>query len=426
MHDQQDSGQRIAVIGAGVVGLTTAYYLARRGHQVTVIDQAAGPAQGCSFANAGIIAVGHAESWAGPAAPRQMIDACLGRAPSIKISKILDPALWRWGLAFLRHCTSRAHAANTDAMASLSRYGRSKLQDLEQATGLSFDQDHLGAYYLYGDPVAYEARARAVSDADAGFEPLDAAALIDRDPALRAFAGRLAGGLLSSVDSKGDCHRFTQALAAWLHDRALVSFRYDTTVTGFRREAAHVAKVCTTNGDLPCDQVVVAAGAQTAALTAPLGVRPLIYPVKGYSATYPILDGSRIPAHPFVDETNLVAVTRLGDRLRVTGIAEFAGFDRTVPAARAAHLDAYVTGHFDGAVDLSGAQHWAGLRPTTPSGRPYIGQLRAIPNVWLNAGHGQLGWTMAAGAGAVLADLMNGAQASLVGVSETAPWFAGA
>ena len=423
MHDQQDSGQRFAVIGAGVVGLTTAYHLAMRGHQVTVIDQAEAPASGCSYANAGIIAVGHAESWAGPAAPRQMLGAVLGRAPSVKISKLLDPDLWRWGLAFLRHCTARAHATNSDAMARLSRHGRRMLQDLEQATGLDFDQDHDGAYYLYGDRAAYHARVESLSDGDQGFVPLSASELIKRDPALRAFEGTLQGGLVSSVDSKGDCHRFTQALAEWLQQNTTVTFCYGTSVTGYRRAEGRVQALQTPSGEIACDQLVVAAGTGTLALTASLGVRPLIYPVKGYSATYTILDDSRIPQRPFVDETNLVAVTRLGDRLRVTGIAEFAGHDSSPRADRAAHLDGYVARHFTGAVDIDGARHWAGLRPSTPSGRPYIGQLRNTPNVWLNAGHGQLGWTMAAGAAQVLSDLVDGVRPAPSDVSETASWL---
>ena len=421
MHDQQKRGQRIAVIGAGVVGMATAYHLAERGHHVTVIERAKAPAEGCSFANAGIIAVGHAESWAGPAAPAQMIDALLGRTPSVKISKLMDPQLWRWGLAFLGQCSARAHRENSGAMAWLARHGRQELQALEQATGLAFEQGHDGAYYLYGEESAFV--ARKASDHLEGFSPMSAEELTQWDPALKVYGDRLKGGLLSSVDSKGDCRRFTRALAQWLEQNRQVAFHYGATVTGFERAQGRVSAVQTTDGPVPCDQVVIAAGVGTVALGKQLGVRPLIYPVKGYSATYPIRDGAYMPARPLVDETNLIAVTRLGSYLRVTAIAEFAGHDSSPNPERAAYLDDYVARHFGCAVELDAVTHWAGLRPTTPSGRPYLGRLRTHRNVWLNAGHGQLGWTMAAGAGQLLAERLHGAQSPSYGVSETARWL---
>ncbi|SDX96584.1 D-amino-acid dehydrogenase [Ruegeria halocynthiae] len=411
------------MIGAGVVGVATAYHLAQQGHQVLVLDQASTPAAMCSFANAGIIAVGHASSWAGPAAPRQLLRAVLGQEPSVKLSRCMDADMWRWGLKFLRNCTTISHRRNSDAMAMLSRHGRDALQQMEAKVGLTFDQSHDGVYYLYTSSTQYAARLKGNTGADTGFTPHDAATLMKLDPALRAFDGRLQGGLISSVDSKGDCQKFTTGLVEWLTAKGNVSFHFGTTVTGFASRGMDVSAVLTDKGRFACDHVVIAAGTETPKLTASFGVRPLIYPVKGYSATYPILDASRIPVRPFIDETSLLAVTRLGDRLRVTAIAEFAGYDRTVTADRVAYLDTYVDQHFSGAVDVAQAEHWAGLRPTTPSGRPYLGRLRQTSNVWLNAGHGQLGWTMAAGAGEIMAAMISGNPNNAAQVSETAHWL---
>ncbi len=229
--------------------------------------------------------------------------------------------------------------------------------------------------------------------------------------------------MISSVDSKGDCQKLTAKLVDWLAAQGNVTFHFDTAATGYDTNGARVSAVLTDAGRFACDQVVVAAGTATPKLTALFGVRPLIYPVKGYSATYPILDTGRIPNRPFIDETSLLAVTRLGDRLRVTAIAEFAGHDTKITADQVAYLDTYVAQHFTGAVDVARAEHWAGLRPTTPSGRPYLGRLRKTSNVWINAGHGQLGWTMAAGAGEVMAAMIDGKPNTAARVSETARWL---
>lgn len=419
----QGQGQEIAVVGAGIIGVTTAYHLARAGHRVTVIDRAAGPAETCSFANAGIIAVGHAESWAGPAAPRQMLRALSGRDPSVKVSRLMDPALWRWGLGFLRNCSATAHQRNSDAMLRLARLGRNTLQQMEAELGFAFAQGHDGAVYLYTSAQQYAARLQGPVDGETGFAACSAEQLIEMDPALRAFAGTLQGGLVSGVDSKGDCRAFTLQLADWLGREKGVRFRFGCTVTGIERDAHRATALLTDHGRIDCAQIVLAAGVATPELLRPLGLRASIYPVKGYSATYPILDPSRIPARPFVDETSLLAVTRLDDRLRVTAIAEFAGHDNRVRPDRLAYLDDYVRRHFKGAVDLDGASHWAGLRPTTPSGRPYLGQLKPVPNIWINAGHGQLGWTMSAGAGLVLANQIAGQASGLGAISEQAGWL---
>ena len=423
MHEQHKNSQRVAVVGAGVVGVATAYHLAQRGYQVVVLDQADAPAAMCSYANAGIIAVGHAASWAGPEAPRQMVRAMLGKEPSVKISRLMDPDLWRWGLSFLRNCNVAAHREHSNAMATLSRHGRDALRKMEAEMGLSFDQAHDGVYYLYTSQAQFAARMQGNVGPETGFTPYDATTLMAMDPALKAFHGKLQGGLISDVDSKGDCQSFSAKLVDWLTARSNVTFHFGTRVSGYDTKGARVRAVLTDTGHFACDHVVIASGTETPKLTASFGVKPMIYPIKGYSATYPILDANRIPNRPFIDETSLLAVTKLGDRLRVTAIAEFAGHNRNITADRVAYLDTYVDQHFSGAVDVAQAEHWAGLRPTTPSGRPYLGRLRKTSNVWLNAGHGQLGWTMAAGAGEVMAAMISGAPNTAAQVSETARWL---
>lgn len=414
----------IVVVGAGVIGVTTAYYLARAGHQVTVLERASAAADGCSFANAGILAVGHAESWAGPAAPRRMVRAVLGREPSMRLTKLADPALWRWGLKFFANCSTAAHSRNSGRMLRLSLLSRALQQEIDAQVGFDYAQSHDGAYYLYKSETQFADRLKSLHRDDANrFLPQTAGELIAADPALAVFAGSLSGGLRSSVDAKGDCRAFTRMLADWLGRNHGVRLHCNCTVTGFETGNGGVRAVMTTDGRFGCSQIVLAAGTETPKLARLLGADPAIYPVKGYSATYPIVDGTRVPALPFIDETDLVAVTRLDNRLRVTAVAELAGHDRSVPAPRAAHLDAYVRKHFEGAVAIDQASHWAGLRPTTPSGVPYIGCLRTFENVWINAGQGQLGWTMAAGAGRVVADLIDGAEPPVRDVSEPASWL---
>lgn len=415
----------IVVIGAGVIGTTSAWFLAKAGLAVTVLDCEAEAANGCSYGNAGVIALGHAESWAKPAALGQMARALAARDPAVRVSRIMDPMLWRWGLAFLSNCTNAAFARNSDRLLRLSRYSRDTLRALERDIGIAFEQAHDGAYYLYEDAAAYRHRVEGLKRAEArAFRPMSPTELAAEDPALAAFRTRLAGGLLSDIDSKGDCRAFTQALAALAEREHGAQFRYGRRVTGFIRQAGRVTAVRAGDEEIPCDQVVLATGAATAQVAKPLGIRPLIYPVKGYSATYPTRDDARIPLRPFVDETNLVGVTRLGPLLRVTSTAEFAGHDRSLSARQSALIDAYVRDRFGDAVDVARCEHWAGLRPTTPTGAPYLGRLRAYENAWINAGHGQLGWTMAAGAARILADRMTGRTPEIEDVAEPAPWLA--
>ncbi len=411
------------ILGAGVVGICTARALARAGHRVTVIDRDAEPASGTSWGNAGIIALGHATAWAGPEAPRQITRALLGRDPAVGVRRI-DPSLVRWGTAFLRQCTARAAIRNTGRVRRLAQLGRDELRRIEAAEGIAYHQRHDGGFYVYTDAGQWRAE-RAREAGNPGLTAMEPADLAAADPGLAGFGSDLAGGFLSADDSRGDCAAFTRALARRL-ERDGVRFVMETEIKGLERAGDRITALRNAGPPIRCEgPVILACGSAVPRLVRPLGLGALICPVKGYSATYPVRDPDRVPARSFVDETSLVGVSTLGDRLRVTARAEFAGHDLSVPDAARARLDAYATTRFGEAIDTGGAVYWAGLRPSTPTGAPYLGRVRGIGNLWINAGHGQLGWTMAAGAGRLLAERIDGRTTAVRDVSQPARWLEG-
>jgi D-amino-acid dehydrogenase len=413
----------IVVVGAGVVGVMTARALARRGQQVKLIDGLPGPAELCSRANAGILAVGHATAWAGPGALPTMVRAALGREPSIRITRIVDPALWRWGLDFLGQCSAEAHRVNSEKLRRLSRFSRDLLAPAEAEMGLPKETRHSGALYLFQDKSAFETHVASLGDHnETEMESLDRAGVLALEPGL-AGMDRLAGGILCHADSVGDCRLFTTRTCTYLADRNSAELLFGRRVTGFRREGRRIAAVETDAGAVECDAVVLATGVETPDLCRPLGFAPQIYPVKGYSGTWTVTDTQGIPIRPFVDETELLAVASYGGKLRVTAIAEFAGHDRSLRADRTALLDAYVRRNFGRMVDLETPEYWAGLRPSTPAGPPYLGRVRHYENFWMNAGHGQLGWTMSLGCGEILSALITGEAPPISAVSARARWL---
>ncbi|MER9457711.1 FAD-dependent oxidoreductase [Mesorhizobium sp. M0478] len=413
----------IAVIGAGVAGITTAYALAKRGINVAVIDALSGPAEMCSRANAGIIAVGHAKAWAGPQAIGAMVKAIAGRDPSVQITRLGDPALWHWGLEFLLNCRSSTHLRNTDKLQRLSRYSRALVAAAETDMDLPKEIRHQGGLYLFQNKTQFDTYVASIRrHGDGAIEVLNRKGLIMREPALAAMPD-LVGGLFSAADSVGDCRLFSQRAAAFLSQTHKVSLHFDTRVTGFRRVGNAIAAIVTDRGEIPCSAVILATGVETPDITRSLSFRPNIYPVKGYSGTWTITDPEGVPTLPYVDETELLAVATFGGKLRVTAIAEFAARDRSLPEDRIERIAAYARRSFGHAVDLATPEFWSGLRPTTPGGPPYLGRIRRFDNLWINAGHGQLGWTMAFGCGELLAQRIIGEQISLEDVSSRARWL---
>ncbi|SLN57346.1 D-amino acid dehydrogenase [Oceanibacterium hippocampi] len=400
---------KVIVLGAGVVGVSLAYMLAGDGHEVVVLERRDGAALGTSFANGGQISASQPFPWASGKVPGRLI-RWLGRddAP-LAVRLRADPAMWSWALRFLMRCTTARNLDGAGRALRLAMFSRGELRRLRHELGLSYDAEERGILKLYRDP-------RSLEEAAAHAEWLGARGiaqtLLDRDgcvavePALATGAAGIAGGTYTAEDESGDAHRYTRALAE--RGAALgVVFRFDTAVRALEADGARIVAAATDAGPVRGDAFVLAAGVDAPALVRPLGLRLPVYPVKGYSVTIPVGGSNAAPHVSITDEDRYVVMSRLGDRLRAAGTAELAGHDTTPNRRRSgAVLDA-VMSLFPDAGDAGAATHWAGLRPMTPDGVPLIGPT-PYANLFLDTGHGTLGWTMAAGSARVLAELVAG------------------
>ena len=404
---------RIIVIGAGVIGVASAWYLAADGHQVTVLDRAAGPARETSFANAGGVCPGFAGPWAAPGMPLKALK-WMGRAHApLRLRPQADLAQWRWIAAFLRNCTSARFARNKGRMQHMAQYSRACLEALRSETGLRYDHATDGVLQVFhtADQMAGGRRAAAVlAGMGVAHRLVDRDAALEIEPALARGPGadgtRLLGGLHLTGDETGDCHLFTCALAELLAARG-VTFRHGCDVTALVPRAGRIAALQTTHGEMTADAYVLATGPWAPHLLAPLGIRLPVYPVKGYSMTCTIADPGAAPRSSVMDEHSKVMVTRLGQRLRAAGSAELTGFAPGIAAAARDGLRARVRELFPRAADYAQAEFWCGFRAMTPDGPARIGPT-AYANLHLNTGHGSNGWTQACGSGRVLADLLAG------------------
>lgn len=404
----------IVVIGAGVVGTLTAWHLAERGFEVIVVDREGASAMGCSFGNAGIIALGHAEAWGNPAAPLTMARAILGRDPALKVSKFFDPDLWRWGLAFLAQCHPRAFARNSAKLLALSLVSKRELQRISADEGIPYKTETDGTLYIYKDQKQFLHRLHTLeSDTSHAemFKVKTADELVKMEPALAGIKADLVGGIHSLVDETGHCHLFVSQLAEALQASGRVTFRFNFDVEELGLDGRRVTSVRNKNEEISCSGVVIASGAFASSFLRTYGVATYVYPVKGYSVTYDISDPVQAPKYSMLDETELVCVTRLGDQLRFTGFAELAGGDLSLDPGPLGTLQEFARKNYSSAIDPNSAKMWAGSRPATPTSVPYVGKARKYDNMWLNVGHGQLGWTMAAGTGLQIADLIDESQA---------------
>jgi len=400
---------KVIILGSGVIGVTTAYYLARDGHEVTVVDRQAEPAQETSFANAGEVSPGYSSPWAGPGVPVKAIKWLLMRHGPLVIWPKLDPVMWWWMLKLLRNCTAERYAINKSRMIPIAEYSRDCLRALRAETGIKYDERSQGTLQLFrkqkqldgtGDDIA------VLKEYGVPYEVLDPAGCIAAEPGLAASRVKFVGGLRLPQDETGDCHMFTQALAREAAKLG-VQFKFNTGIERLETDGDKIASVVTTAGQLQADAYVAALGSWSPRMLKPIGIPVPVYPVKGYSITVPVTDADGAPVSTVMDESYKVAITRLGDRIRVGGTAEISGYSNTLDAARRATLDHSLTDMFPRGGDLSKATFWCGLRPMTPDGPPIIGATR-YSNLHLNTGHGTLGWTMACGSGRALADLMSG------------------
>jgi D-amino-acid dehydrogenase len=404
---------RIVVLGAGVIGITTAYYLARDGHRVTVIDRQPAAAQETSFANAGQISPGYAAPWAAPGVPLKAIKWMVQKhAPlAIGLDGSLDQLRWLWQM--LRNCTHERYGVNKSRMVRVAEYSRDCLQALRAETGISYEGRQAGTLQLFRTQAQFDGAAKDIAvlrDAGVPYRLLGAAELGLIEPALGACSDRLSGGLQLPRDETGDCQLFTTRLAAMAAGMG-VTFRYGTSIDALAMEAGRVSGVLCAGECVRADAFVVALGSYSPALMRDVARIP-VYPVKGYSITAPILSEAASPLSTVLDETYKVAITRFDTRIRVGGMAEVVGYDRTLPARRRQTLEKCVNDLFPGAGDTGRATFWTGLRPMTPDGTPIVGRT-SVPNLFLNTGHGTLGWTMSCGSGQLLADLISGRRTAI-------------
>ncbi len=399
---------KVIVLGAGVVGVTSAYQLARAGHEVTVVDRQEGPALETSFANAGEVSFGYCSPWAAPGIPlKAMKWLFMEHAPLILRPK-MDTAMLSWMAQMLRNCTSQRYALNKSRMLRIADYARVSLAEVRNETGIAYDERMQGTLQLFRTQQQLDASAKDVKALAADgvpYEVLDPEGCIRVEPALRHVREKIVGGLLTPKDETGDCFKFTNALALKAAELG-VTFVYGTNIKALDVEGGTVRGVVTDRETLRADAVVVALGSYSPLLVKQFDIKLPVYPVKGYSLTIPIVDTSRAPESTVMDETYKIAITRLGDRIRVGGMAEISGYTNDLGQKRRATLEHSVTDLFPGG-DIGKADFWSGLRPMTPDGTPVIGPTK-VKGLFLNTGHGTLGWTMSCGSAKLISDLVSG------------------
>ncbi|GLS30348.1 D-amino-acid dehydrogenase [Mesorhizobium albiziae] len=399
---------KILILGGGVIGTTTAHYLAEAGHEVEVVDRQPGVALETSFANAGEVSPGYSSPWAGPGVPIKAVKWLLMKHGPLVIRPLLDPAMWSWVSRMLVNCTSARYAVNKARMVPIAEYSRDMLKALRASTGIAYDERSQGTLQLFRTQKQVDGTAgdiEVLKQFNVPYEVLDPAGCIAAEPALAAVREKFKGGLRLPGDETGDCQMFTTKLAEHCTARG-VKFRFGTSIEKIVASGGAVTGVVTSAGLLTADAYVVALGSYSPVLLKPLGLGVPVYPIKGYSITVPITDAGGAPESTVMDETYKVAITRLGNRIRVGGTAEISGYDMKLREARRDTLMHSVGDLFPGGGDLSKASFWCGLRPMTPDGPPIVGQA-GPKNLYLNTGHGTLGWTMACGSGRVLADVIS-------------------
>ena len=409
---------RVLVLGAGVIGTTTAWYLRAAGHEVTVVERQDAAAQETSFANGGQISVSHVEPWANPSAPLKILRWLSQPDAPLLFRPRFDWRQLRWGLQFLIECLPSRTKHNMLQILAISRYSGAALRELRSAIGLSYDDLQRGILQIYTDREGFDDAVRAtelVRQYGVGRELKSAEQCVALEPALAPRRDWIVGGTYTATDETGDARKFTQTLASRGAERGIV-FRYGVAIEGLTVVGNTVSGVRVRihenrEGDrselLTADTYVVCLSSYSPLLLAPIGVTALVYPAKGYSATLPIVDAAGAPTISVTDDAKKIVFTRLGDRLRVAGTAELAGYNLELNAVRCEALTRRSVEWFGAAVDAGRASYWTGLRPATPSNVPLIGRTR-YPNLYLNTGHGTLGWTMAAGSGKALAEIVSG------------------
>lgn len=401
---------KVVVMGAGVIGVTTAWYLARAGAEVVVLDRQAGPGLETSYANAGELSYGMTSPWAAPGVPLKALKWLFMKRRPLFIWPLISPTMWVWGARMLGNCTSESYRLNKSRMVRISNYSRDVMPDLIAETGIDYDGREQGTLQLFRTAKQLKS-SKADQEVLAAFESpfavLDRDGCIEVEPALAGVREKFVGGLRLTADRTGDCRMFTIALAEKAAELG-AEFLYGQTIREIAVESGRVIGVDTEiAGRIEGDAYICAMGSYAPRILRPIGIRLPVYPVKGYSVTLPVADDALAPQSTIMDETHKVAITRLGDRIRVAGTAEIAGYSGRL-GPHATDTVRHVVGDlFPGGGDLDRAEGWTGLRPMTPDGTPVLGA-STYPNLFLNTGHGTLGWTMACGSGRAVADVVLG------------------
>jgi len=401
---------KVVILGSGVIGVSNAYYLAKQGHEVVVLDRQPAAGLETSFANAGEVSPGYSAPWAAPGVPVKAIKWMMMEHSPLLIQFLrLDPAMWSWGAQMLRNCTEERYEINKTRMVRLSEYSRDCLKDLRSEIGVTYDERTQGTLQMFRTQKQVDHVGADTAILDRFGVPYE---ILDRDGCVRAEPGlvhvkeKVMGGLRLVNDETGDCFKFTQSLARTAKELG-VDFRHGVTIKALRTEGGEIAGVETDQDVVTGDVYVMSMGSYSPLMLKPLGIKIPVYPVKGYSITLPVTDDASAPQSTMMDETHKIAITRLGDRIRAAGTAELNGYNLTPDPKRRRTVEYVVGDLFPKGGDLNQTEFWCGLRPMTPDGTAILGPTK-MPNLYLNTGHGTLGWTQACGSGRVVADMISG------------------
>jgi len=400
---------RILILGAGVIGVSTAYELIKTGHDVTVIDRKPEPALETSYGNAGLIAPGHSYAWTTPKLPKNLFKSLYEKQRAFRFTFQWDLAMWRWGLQFIRQCTQIKMGENTQRKYRLSIYSQGLFQQLIDETGIQYYKNRKGLIYFFRSTESFldgQEKLALLQPLMKNLQLLNRTELLELEPALQGTKTQIKGGIYCLTDESGSCRDFTLNLSKICRDKG-VDFHFDTTVKEVLKYNNQIEKVVCDKGDFKADKYVLSFAAYSAMFAKMVGDYLPIYPVKGYSFTVPIIDIDRAPIHGGIDEDNLMAFSLMGDHIRFTSVAEISGYDTTCTPSDFVHMIELANSLFPNAFDFSQIEYWAGLRPMTPNGSPIFGRGK-MRNLYFNTGHGHLGWTMCTGSAKITVDLIEG------------------
>ncbi len=398
---------QIVILGSGVIGVTSAWYLAKEGHEVTVVDRQGAPAMETSFGNAGQISPGYSAPWAAPGVPLKAIKWMMQDLSPLMINPKVNANTLKWMTKMLANCNQSSYHVNKARMMRLAEYSRDCFRDLRTEMNIDYDQRTGGTLQLFRTQKQVDAAAKDIAvleECGVDYEVLDSDGCVSREPALAQVKEKLVGGLRLPGDETGDCFKFTNALAEECKKLG-VKFMFDTDIDGLLSDDNQIVGVKTSQGTLTADRYLMCMGSYSTLHLANVGVVVPVYPIKGYSLTLPIIDETKAPVSTIMDETYKVAVTRFEDRIRVGGTAEITSYNTELMEKRRRNVEHTVSDLFPGGGDVAKAEFWTGLRPMTPDGTPILGGTR-YPNLYLNTGHGTLGWTMSLGSGKFVADVI--------------------